>query len=258
MPGGQPPPADTWWGRQNVGTWERAACEPSRSAQSFQRITVIIPALNEAATIDAAIRSARDEAAELIVADGGSSDDTATIAATLGARVVRAPAGRGAQLAAGAAVATCDVLLFLHADTRLPAGWSRLVGAVLARPGVAGCAFRLSIDVPGRFLRTIERAVAWRSRVLQLPYGDQAIAVRRETYERVGGIRPLAVMEDFDFVRRLKRCGRIVLLDAAAITSGRRWRQRGAVRTTLVNQLCIAAFLLGVSPDRIAALRERL
>ncbi len=221
-------------------------------------ISVIIPALNEAATIAAAIDSARDEASELIVADGGSNDGTAKIAAALGARVVRAPAGRGAQLAAGAAAATCDVLLFLHADTRLPVGWSRLVGAALGRPGVAGCAFRLAIDVPGRMLRTIERAVAWRSRVLQLPYGDQAIAVRRETYERVGGIRPLAVMEDFDFVRRLKRCGRIVLLDAAVVTSGRRWRRRGVIRTTLVNQLCIAAYLLGVSDRNIASWRERL
>ena len=222
------------------------------------RIAVIIPALNEARHIADAINSARDEADELIVADGGSTDDTVRIAARLGARVIGAPSGRGAQLAAGAAEATAELLLFLHADTRLPAGWSRQVREALVRPDVAGCAFRLSIDVPGRFLRAVERAVAWRSRVLQLPYGDQAIAVRRETYEQIGGIRPLAVMEDFDFVRRLKRRGRIVLLDAAVVTSGRRWRQRGAVRTTLVNQLCIAAFLLGVSPDRIATLRERL
>ncbi len=256
---GQPPSAVRMWESGKVGTWERTrrdwTCHPAIPAPG---ISVIIPALNEAEHIAGAIDSARNEADELIVADGGSRDATVRIARDRGARVIAARAGRGAQLAAGAASATHDVLLFLHADTRLPAGWSERVRGALGRPGVAGCAFRLVIDVPGRFLRLLERAVAWRSRALQLPYGDQAIAVRREVYQRAGGFRPIEVMEDFDFVRRLRRLGRIELLDDAVVTSGRRWRRRGVVRTTLVNQLCIAAFLLGVPPRCIAALRERL
>lgn len=228
-----------------------------RRATRAPRISVIVPAMNEEDFIGAAI--ARSQAArplEVLVVDGGSTDRTREIAGALGARVLQAPPGRAVQMNAGAAAASGDVLLFLHADTLLPDRYDRLLWRVLSRPGTIAGAFRLRIDSPRRSLRAIEWLANWRSRALQMPYGDQAVYLRRETFEQVGGFPDLPAMEDFGWVRRLRRTGRIGVSPAAVVTSGRRWLRRGVLRTTLVNQLCIVAYLAGVSPKRIASWRE--
>jgi len=229
---------------------------PTRLVTAEMSLSVIVPALNEAALIGRSVRDALDGGAcEVIVADGGSTDGTATEARRHGAIVVDAPRGRGPQLAAGVARAGGQTLLLVHADTRLPAAYRDHVAQVLTAPGVVAGAFRLRIDAPGRGLRLVEQAVAWRSGRLGLPYGDQAIFLRAETLARAGGVPELPAMEDFELVRRLRRLGRIAIADAAVTTSARRWRARGVWRTTALNQLCIAAYLAGVPSRRIASWR---
>jgi rSAM/selenodomain-associated transferase 2 len=153
----------------------------------------------------------------------------------------------------GAAAAGGDLLLFLHADTRLPAGFEAQVRQMLARPRVAAGAFRLRIDGSLRGLRTIEAVANLRSRLLQMPYGDQALFMRRSLFWDLGAFPPIPIMEDFEMVRRLKRRGRIALAPGCAETSARRWLRLGAVKTWLVNQCVIAAYCAGVSPQRLAA-----
>lgn len=213
-------------------------------------ISVIIPALNEAAVIAGSIRSA--QADDVILADGGSRDGTVQIAKTLGARIIVQPGGRGAQQNAGAAAARHDVLLFLHADTRLPSTWQEQVKRGLADPGVAIGAFSLGIEGAGRGERFVAAGANVRSRRLGLPYGDQALFMRRSTFEKLGGFRPLPIMEDYDLVRRARSFGRILTLDAAVSTSARRWRQAGWVRAIFINQLMLAGWHLGVAPERLA------
>jgi len=224
---------------------------------SEPRISVIIPARNEAGVIAAAIDRAGEGAPrEIIVADGGSSDGTAAVAESHGARVVGSAAGRGRQMNHGAAAATGDMLLFLHADTLLPAGYERHVVAVLQQDGVSAGAFELSIDAPHRSFRVIERAVNWRSRRLGMPYGDQAIFVQAAMFRRACGFPDVAAMEDFELVRRLRTMGRVAIAPARVVTSARRWLCCGVWRTTALNQLCVAAYLMGVSVERIAAWRN--
>ena len=217
-------------------------------------ISVIIPTRNEAGRIGALVESLRG--VEVIVSDAGSPDGTASAARRAGARVVGGACGRGPQMNAGAAVAAGEILLFLHADTTLPGGWAAEVRRLLDEPGVAGGAFRLTIDGPGIGLRVIERCVGWRSRFLRLPYGDQAIFLRRETFEAMGGYRPIPAMEDYEFARRLGRVARIALSPLAVRTGGRMWAERGVVGTTLLNAACVAGYHLGLPPARIARWRE--
>jgi rSAM/selenodomain-associated transferase 2 len=215
-------------------------------------ISVVVPALDEEDHIRAAVASVRDEAAEVIVADGGSGDRTRERAREAGATVLEAQRGRGAQLQHGAAAARGDWLLFLHADTRLEAGWSHALAVV---PAVSpGGAFRLAIDSPRRAYRVIEWGARQRSRFLRLPYGDQALFARRAAYDAIGGIRPLPLMEDVDFVRRLRRLGPLSLLDARALTSPRRWEETGVLRRTLTNWSVITLYTLGRPPERLARL----
>ena len=222
------------------------------------RVSVVIPAVNEQALIGAVIDRARGgDPWEVIVVDGGSTDETVPVAEAHGALVMQSSRGRGRQMNRGAAIATGEVLLFLHADTHLPDGWPEHVAGVLGRDDVCAGAFRLSIDAPARALRRIEKAVNWRSRVLGLPYGDQAIFLEAKTFHRLGGFAEADAMEDFELVRRLRRLGRIGIVEAAVVTSARRWLAGGIWRTTMLNQLCVAAYLLGISPRRIAAWRGR-
>jgi len=221
-------------------------------------ISVIIPARDEGNQVAGAIDSARRcPVREIIVADGRSRDQTVRIAQDRGARVVTCAPGRGPQLHAGAQAARGAILLFLHADTRLPPDYAHHVLHVLARPGVVAGAFRLRIDAPHRALRLVERAVHWRCRWLHLPYGDQALFLTRQTYERVGGFPPIPLMEDYVFVRRLRRLGRIAIAPAEVTTSARRWLREGIWRTTLHNQLSLLAYHFGTPPERIAAWRAR-
>ncbi|MFO0902307.1 MAG: TIGR04283 family arsenosugar biosynthesis glycosyltransferase [Pirellulales bacterium] len=216
-------------------------------------LSIIIPTLNEERSLASTLAPlAAVENVELIVADGGSRDATVDIAARFGARVIVAGArGRGRQMNAGAALARGETLLFLHADTRLPDGFRATLDSLLT-PSVAAGAFPLRIDDARRPYRWLERAINWRSRVRQLPYGDQALFLRSETFFQLNGFAPWPLMEDYDLSRRLRRLGRIRIADQPVVTSARRWQKRGLIRTTLLNQGLVAAFRLGVSPQRLA------
>jgi rSAM/selenodomain-associated transferase 2 len=213
------------------------------------RISVVIPALNEEACLARAIRSVSADA-EVIVVDGGSRDGTREIAARLGAAVLSRPPSRGGQMGAGATGACGDWLLFLHADTWLEPGWAQAVRDV--GPESAGGAFRLAIDAPGRAYRLVETAVDLRSRFLGLPYGDQALFIRKTVYERLGGMAPIPLMEDVNLVRRLKKAGRLAFLPQRAFTSPRRWEQHGVLGTSVRNWGLLALYAAGVPPARLA------
>lgn len=220
----------------------------------FPSLAIVIPALNAAETLPGVLRAVAGAAGETVAVDGGSTDATRAVARAAGARVVAAPRGRGTQLAAGAAAAKGDWLFFLHADSRPQPGWREAAAAFMARPDAAerAAAFRFAVDLPGRAARRLERAVAWRVRVLGLPYGDQGLLISRALYGRVGGFAPVPLMEDVDMARRLGR-RRIALLDAAVLTSGRRYR-RGVARRAAFNLFCLALYFAGVPPRRIARL----
>ena len=222
-----------------------------------ESISVIIPALNEEQAVEGTIRSARaSDIDELILVDGGSSDGTVEIAEALGAQVLHGPANRGSQQNLGAQRAKGSILLFLHADTVLPPGFTDQVRTVLAKPGTSAGAFRFRLDAPGWKMRLVERVVAIRCRTLGLPYGDQAIFMSRAAFDQAGRFAEIPVMEDFDLLRRLRRLGNIALADAAATTSARRWHREGIWQLTLKHQLCILGYYVGVSPHRLELWRN--
>lgn len=237
---------------EDLPQWRRIA---KMEEGDVSNVSVIIPAWNEAERITAAIRAAHEgRPHEIIVADGGSRDDTVRIAQSHGATLVSSPPNRARQMNGGAAVARGGTLLFLHADTLLPANYRDAVLAALRRPEVVGGAFRFRIadPFPGRWL--VESTTNLRSRLWQMPYGDQALFVRRCAFEELGGFPELPIMEDYEFVRRLRRLGRVALLNEAVLTSGRRWRRLGFLRTTLINKLVIVGYHCGVPPAKLAAL----
>ena len=210
------------------------------------RISIVIPTLDEAAVVSEAIASAAG-AYEVIVVDGGSADATPSLAAACGARVLRSPRGRGRQLAVGAAAAGGDVLLFLHADSRLPTGYADAVSEVV-RQGCSWGRFDLRFDGGGVLISLIAKLISWRSRLTRGATGDQAIFAVRPAYERVGGFVEEGLFEDVSLCRRLKRDGRMGIPRGYVITSARRWQQGGALRTS-VRMWCLKAlYLAGVSP----------
>ena len=223
------------------------------------KISIIIPVLNEEKNI-ASVLSKLENAAgvEIIIVDGGSADNTVEVARTFGknavveVRVVETARGRAHQMNAGAKLAGGEMLLFLHADTELPEKFEAWVRRVLDGPNVVAGAFELEITASVAGLRWVERGVKWRSRVLQMPYGDQAIFLKAGAFWEAGGFPELPLMEDFELVRRLRRRGNIALVPVAVRTSGRRWQKLGVLRTTLINQIIIIAYLLGVSPKTLA------
>jgi rSAM/selenodomain-associated transferase 2 len=214
--------------------------------------TVVIPALDEADQIAPAIASAAAAGTEIIVVDGGSRDGTPERAAEAGARVLAAAPGRARQLETGARLAKGDTILFLHADTRLPRGWQAAARAALADPEVVGGAFRLRFETRSPALRLIEWGVRLRVALLRLPYGDQALFVRRSVLEAIGGVPQAPIMEDLDLVRALKRRGRLACLPLEVTTSARRYRAAGALRTVLRNLVAALAWGLGLPRERIA------
>jgi uncharacterized protein len=242
---------------EDLPVWERMHGVCDRAEPKISKLSVIIPVLNEAKTLpDVLASTAADSEVEIIVVDGGSIDDTLAIAQSYGVNVLSSPGGRALQMNAGAAVATGEILLFLHADTQLPVGYDQMVRATLDSqsskpPAIAG-AFTLTIDAPRWTLRLVEWGVNWRSRLLQLPYGDQAIFLKADTFHKLGGFPKLPIMEDFELICQLRRLGSIVILPVPVVTSARRWLKKGVFQTTLINQIIIASYLLGISPQRLA------
>jgi len=221
-------------------------------------ISIIIPTFNEAMTIRdlaASLEGLRGRF-EVVVADGGSSDETVAIANQYGFRAIESNRGRGPQMNAGARAATGDVLLFLHADTRLPADALERMNALLGDPAVCGGNFSLIFD--GR---------TWESRALTaiypflrlggMCYGDSAIFVRRDVFERLGGYRDYRIFEDCDLYRRLRRAGRFVRLPQCATTSSRRFEGR-FIRTFALWSVMQALYWLGVHPNRLDQLYKPL
>jgi rSAM/selenodomain-associated transferase 2 len=216
-------------------------------------LSVIIPTLNEAAHIDGVLEDlGAGEALEVIVADGGSTDATLRKAAAHGVRVCRGPAGRARQMNQGAVLARGAILLFLHADSRLPAGFDRIIRRELADDRVAVGAFSLGIDDDVGKLRVVAAWANLRSRYLGLPYGDQGLFLKTRLFRECGGFPDLPIMEDFAFVRYLRRFGKVVTAPERIVTSSRRWRRMGVLRTTLINQAIVIGYLLGVPPPRLS------
>lgn len=215
-------------------------------------LSVIIPVLNEAETIAQTLQYLQAPTVEIILVDGGSSDPTVAIAKERGAKVILSPEpGRAIQMNTGAQYATADTLLFLHADTQLPLNYRQLVQETLAKPKTVAGAFLLKINGQNPLLRLIEKGVNARSRFLQMPYGDQGIFLKKETFEKVGGFPILPIMEDFQLIRTLKKQGKIRLAAASVLTSARRWERLGVIQTTLMNQIIIIGYFLGIPPSQL-------
>ncbi len=221
-------------------------------------LSIIIPVLNEAAIIRSILSRLQDRVGiEIIVVDGGSEDNTFELAQGEGVRVILSPQkGRANQMNAGAAIATGDIFLFLHADTQLPPDYLNLVKDTLALPNAIAGAFELAIDGDNKSLRWVEAMVKLRSRWFSLPYGDQAIFLTRTVFEEMGGYADLPIMEDFELIQRLKKRGKIAIAPAAVLTSSRRWQKLGVFKTTLINQLIILGYYLGIPPRQLRRLYE--
>jgi rSAM/selenodomain-associated transferase 2 len=228
-----------------------------RTFQEHNPVSVVIPTLDAGRELSAtlAVLAGAAPLREIIIADGGSQDDTVAIARTAGARVVAAPRGRGTQLVAGAAAAVGDWLLFLHADCRPGAGWEAAVLSFIAAPEAIRRAgyFALALDDEHPAARQLERLVAWRCRRLALPYGDQGLLIARLLYDAVGGFAAIPLMEDVDLVRRLGR-SRLAPLPVTISSSARRYRAEGYIRRPLRNLLCLALYFAGLPPRHIVRL----
>jgi rSAM/selenodomain-associated transferase 2 len=226
--------------------------------KSREIISIIIPTLNEESVLTSAIKAVQGgEGIEIIVVDGGSSDRTLEIAHCMKVKVVRSNAGRARQMNAGARESCGSILFFLHADTELPEGYDSCIRRILHDSSITIGAFRLAIDTPGIFFRIIEYGANLRSKYLNLPYGDQGLFMRRQDFNRAGWFPEIALMEDFSLIRQMKKLGRVVLAPLVVKTSARRWRNLGIFHTTILNQLIVLAFVMGVSPLRLAGWYRR-
>lgn len=234
-----------------MGRYEK---QPS-NGQAVSALSIIIPTLNEAdGIVDAlnALSQLRADGVEVIVADGGSQDRTAELARSRCDKLIEAPRGRGAQMNAGAHVATGEVFLFLHADTRLPEGADRLVAEGLATNRRAWGWFDVAIRGRSALLPVIARLMNWRSRLTGIATGDQAIFVARRAFAEAGGFPDVPLMEDIIVSRRLRQLSAPLCLSARVVTSGRRWDERGPLRTILLMWRLRAAHFLGADPHTLA------
>lgn len=215
------------------------------------RISIIVPVYNEATTLPGFLQATADLDAEMIFVDGGSSDETVRILERSGTRWIDAERGRAWQMNAGASEAVADILLFLHADTRLPEGALKQVRRAVDQGAVGGY-FDLRLDSSRPLLKFTGRMITWRSRVTGVATGDQAIFVTTPTFERLGGYASVPLFEDLDMSRRLKRVGAVARLSPPVITSPRRWERLGVWRTILTMWTLRALYYCGVSPERLA------
>jgi rSAM/selenodomain-associated transferase 2/rSAM/selenodomain-associated transferase 1 len=237
---------------EDLDVWYRES-RKSASGKSLETISIIIPALNEAGSIETTLSMLPDhKAIEVIVVDGGSRDGTLDLAKSHGATVLQTDPSKSRQMNAGAEAAGGKILLFLHADTRLPKNFENSIRYAVDRDGFCAGAFRLRIESESKGLRFIERVANWRSRFLQTPYGDQGIFMTKSLFQEIGGYADMVIMEDFELIRRLKRKGKIIILDQAVITSPRRWQNLGILNTWLLNQVIAIGYMLGCPPERLA------
>ncbi len=218
------------------------------------KISVIIPTLNEAEVIGATLNSIirQQEELEIIVADGCSADGTADVARRYARIIQSEQRGRAIQMNAGAGQACGEVLVFLHADSRLPHNALSLLRSALIDPRIIGGTFTLRFDNPRFPLRLIAFFTRFRFRFFH--YGDQGIFVRRAVFEELGGFKQISIMEDMDFLRRLRRRGRVALIKQPVTTSARRFLRNGIIRQQLFNVILVILYLLGVSPEKLSKL----
>ena len=220
-------------------------------------ISVVVPVLDEAEAIArslAPLQPLRGRDVEVIVADGGSRDGTRRVALPLCDRVVDAPCGRARQMNAGARSASGRVLLFLHADTRLPPGWDHLVRDALGNGDREWGRFDVRLDGAHPMLRIVERAMNLRSRLSGIATGDQAMFVARGAFRAAGGFPDIPLMEDIALSRTLRARSRPACLDAAVVTSSRRWERNGVVRTIVLMWRLRLQYALGADPEKLARL----
>lgn len=216
------------------------------------RISVIMPVLNEEGTIASAIDDLRQrDLDEVIVVDGGSTDATRELCAERGIEPLIARRGRATQMNEGARRASGDILLFLHADTRLPGSAADEIRNVMNDPSIVAGRFDVKLDRSGLLFGIIGALISWRSRLTRVSTGDQAIFVRRDVFYRLGGYPEIPLMEDFALARALKRAGRIACLRSRVTTSARRWEKAGVWRTVFTMWALKALYLVGVSPLRL-------
>ena len=224
------------------------------------QLSVIMPTFDAAYCVARALEAVNRQpmVVERLVVDGGSQDETLSIAAAAGAKIVGSPKGRGTQFAAGAAEAEGDWFLFLHADTVLDPAWAEeadkfIEGSGPARQGAPSKAavFRFALDDQSAAAARLETIVAWRCRAMALPYGDQGLLISRQLYDALGGYKPIPLFEDVDIIRRIGR-GRLTLLETQAVTSATRYRQSGYFRRPMRNLFCMALYRLGIPPHLIA------
>jgi rSAM/selenodomain-associated transferase 2 len=223
------------------------------------RLGIVIPVLEEAATIESTLTRLaplRARGAHVVVVDGGSTDDSITRARTHADRVLTAPRGRARQMNAGAQAALeereIDALLFLHADSTLPADADVLIASVLGNPGRHWGRFDVTIAGRSQLLPIVAAAMNWRSRLTGICTGDQAIFITRDAYEQLAGFAPIALMEDIEFSRRAKKLSRPAVIAQRVTTSGRRWERLGVLRTIVLMWRLRFAYFRGVDPVQLA------
>lgn len=242
---------------EDVALWTVIRKQTAISS-SLERISVIIPTLNEAARIGEVLERVMDEPeVEVIIADGGSTDGTCTIAHGLGAIVIHSLPGRGRQMNTGAEIATGKILLFLHADTLPPPGFSHSIREALKQPGNVAGAFRFRLDQRSPLFALVAWLTNIRSSAFHEPYGDQGLFLRASTFAEIGGFRDTPVLEDVIIVRSLRLMGKIVILQEAATTSARRWERLGVLKTFLLHRGVMLAYAMGASPATIAVWLNR-
>jgi rSAM/selenodomain-associated transferase 2/rSAM/selenodomain-associated transferase 1 len=229
---------------EDLSVWEKV---------SKQFLSIVIPTLNEEEHLGQTLaKVGRVPHGEVIVCDGGSQDKTVEIAEEWGARVIRTEPNRGRQMNLGAREASGDILLFVHADTLLPERYSAFIREALTDPKVVGGAFAWKVEPSTPFLRYIEKNVAWRTKIFRMPYGDQAYFVRASVFREIGGYMDIPLMEDVEFIRRLRKIGKMAYIPQPVVTSPRRYQRRGPVRTSLRNKITLFGYYLGIHPERLS------
>jgi rSAM/selenodomain-associated transferase 2 len=225
----------------------------NQSVRTMPRLSVVVPMLNEGSAIGATLAALRTGApnAEIIVVDGGSTDQSVYTARQLADRVVAASRGRARQMNAGATLGAGDILAFVHADTRVPSSFEKDILDTLGESEIVGGRFDVELDDPSLAYRLIGDLISLRSRITRTATGDQAIFVRRSVFEALGGFPDFDLCEDLDFSRRLKRAGKVACLHSRVVTSARRWRRDGLARTVLRMWAIRILYLLGVSPSKL-------